>query len=43
MSQTELFKKEVKRSIDKIKAQYKPEKIFIFALMRAEDCAGKRH
>ena len=30
MSRTELFKKEVKRSIDKIKAQYKPEKIFIF-------------
>jgi predicted nucleotidyltransferase len=30
MSRTELFKKEVKRSVDRIKALYKPEKIFVF-------------
>lgn len=30
MSIQELFKKEVKKSIEKIKKNYKPEKIFIF-------------
>ncbi len=30
MSREELFKKEVRRSVEKIKAQYKPEKIFVF-------------
>lgn len=30
MSREELFKKEVKRSVDKIKVKYKPEKIFAF-------------
>jgi len=30
MSRAELFKKEVKRSVDKIKTLYKPEKIFVF-------------
>ncbi len=30
MSRKELFKKEVGRFVDKIKAQYKPEKIFVF-------------
>ncbi len=30
MSREELFKKEVRRSVDKIKTQYKPEKIFVF-------------
>lgn len=30
MSREELFKKEVKKSVDKIKKQYKPEKIFVF-------------
>jgi len=30
MSREELFKKEVKISIDKIKREYNPEKIFIF-------------
>ncbi len=30
MSRAELYKREVKRSVDKIKALYKPEKIFIF-------------
>lgn len=30
MSRKELFKKEVKKNIDRIKKQYKPEKIFIF-------------
>lgn len=30
MSRKELFKKEVEKSIDKIKEHYKPEKIFIF-------------
>ena len=30
MSREELFNKEVERSVDKIKKQYKPEKIFVF-------------
>ena len=30
MSRKELFKKEAERAVNKIKAQYKPEKIFIF-------------
>ena len=30
MSREELFKQEVEKSVAKIKAQYKPEKIFIF-------------
>jgi len=30
MSREELYKIEVKKSVDKIKTQYKPEKIFIF-------------
>jgi hypothetical protein len=30
MSSAELFKKEAKRSVEKIKALYKPEKIFVF-------------
>jgi len=30
MSRKELFQKEVEKSVDKIKKQYKPEKIFIF-------------
>lgn len=30
MSRKELFKKEVNKYVDKIKKQYKPEKIFIF-------------
>jgi predicted nucleotidyltransferase len=30
MSREELFKKEVKRAVDKIKTAYKPEKIFVF-------------
>ena len=30
MSRTELFKREVKKSIDRIKELYRPEKIFIF-------------
>jgi uncharacterized protein len=30
MSRAELFKKEVEESVEKIKKQYQPEKIFIF-------------
>ncbi len=30
MSREELFKKEVRRSVDKIKTLYKPEKVFVF-------------
>jgi len=30
MSRKELFKKEAERAVNKIKAHYKPEKIFIF-------------
>lgn len=30
MSRKELFKKEVQKSVDRIKERYKPEKIFIF-------------
>jgi predicted nucleotidyltransferase len=30
MSRKELFKKEVNKSVNRIKEQYKPEKIFIF-------------
>jgi predicted nucleotidyltransferase len=30
MSRAELFKKEVKKSVDRIKTLYKPEKIFVF-------------
>lgn len=29
-TRTDIFKKEVKRSVDRIKALYKPEKIFVF-------------
>ena len=30
MNREELFKEEVRRSVDKIKQRYKPEKIFVF-------------
>ena len=30
MNREELYKREVKKSVDKIRTQYKPEKIFIF-------------
>jgi uncharacterized protein len=30
MSRRELFKKEIRRAVDKIKTQYKPEKIIVF-------------
>lgn len=30
MSREELYKKEVEKFVDKIKTQYKPEKIFVF-------------